>query len=223
MTMHAATVPGQSTAEGTAAHGEYLNRGMMGMVLFIGSEIMLFAGLFAAYFFVRSQAASWPPEGIEAVPDKWLAAGLAVLLISSGLFGHMGIIAMRDGFYGFEAFGLRLGVTMDRRRGLMLGMSLAIVLGLLFIGLQAYEWFSLFDEGLTAKSGVYGSTFFLMTGFHGAHVIAGLAMLMVVLVRASWHDFTPRRHMFADASMMYWHFVDFVWVLLVIIVYFTGT
>ena len=118
MTMHAATVPGQATAEGTTAHGEYLNRGMMGMVLFIGSEIMLFAGLFAAYFFVRSQAASWPPEGIEAVPDKWLAAGLAVLLISSGLFGHMGIIAMRDGFYGFEAFGLRLGVTMDRRKGL---------------------------------------------------------------------------------------------------------
>ena len=68
------------------------------------------------------------------------------------------------------------------------------------------------DEGLNAKSGVYGSTFFLMTGFHGAHVIAGLAMLMVVLVRALLERLHAARHIFADAAMLYWHFVDFVWV-----------
>jgi cytochrome c oxidase subunit 3 len=221
MTTHAATMDSHDEA----MHEASLSRGMWGMVLFIGSEIMLFAGLFAAYFFVRNQAAGWPPATIdpEHVPSKWLATGLAAILISSGLLGHMGIIAMRDGFYGIEAFGRRLGVTINRRLGLMLGMSLAIVLGGIFIGIQAWEWLSLMDEGLTAKSGVYGSTFYALTGFHGAHVIAGLAMLIVVLVRATWRDFTPGRHLFADAAMMYWHFVDFVWVLLVIVVYWTGT
>jgi cytochrome c oxidase subunit III len=219
MTTHAAMVDSQAPA----AHGEGLSRGMAGMVLFIASEIMLFAGLFAGYFFVRNQADTWPPEGVEAVPDKWLALVLTALLVTSGLLGHMGVIAMRDGFYGIELWRFRIGVTMDRRKGLMLGMALAIVLGVVFIGLQCYEWLNLFDEGLTAKSGVYGSTFFIMTGFHGAHVIAGLAMLFVVLVRTTWRDFTPARHLFADAAMMYWHFVDFVWVLLVVVVYWTGT
>jgi cytochrome c oxidase subunit 3 len=215
MTTHVATIDSHAHA----AQEEGMSRGMWGMVLFIGSEVMLFAGLFAGYFFVRSQADTWPPQGIEHVPSKWLATGLAALLISSGLLGHMGIVAMREGRYGFGP----LSISMDRRNGLMLGMALAIVLGGIFIGIQCYEWFSLFDEGLTAKTGIYGSTFYILTGFHGAHVIAGLAMLILVLIRASWRDFTPARHLFADAAMLYWHFVDFVWVLLVIVVYWTGT
>ncbi|HEY7268900.1 MAG TPA: cytochrome c oxidase subunit 3, partial [Dehalococcoidia bacterium] len=216
MTTHAATM----NAQAHEAHEEEgMNRGMWGMMLFIGSEVMLFAGLFAMYFYIRTQNPTWPPDGIEALPDKYLALGLAVILLSSGLFGHLGIIAMREGRYGIGP----LSVNTDRRQGLMLGVGIAITLGLIFIGLQAYEWFNLFDEGLTAKSGVYGSSFFLMTGFHGAHVIAGLAMLVLVFIRASWRDFTPSRHLFADASMMYWHFVDFVWIILVIVVYWMGT
>ena len=101
----------------------------------------------------------------------------------------------------------------------ILGIVGAIALGTIFIAGQAYEWFNLMDEGLTAKSGVYGSTFFVMTGFHGAHVIAGLAMLLVVFVRALSRDFTPTRHLFVDASVLYWHFVDVVWVFLYAILY----
>jgi cytochrome c oxidase subunit 3 len=213
MTTHAAAVHGH---EGVApGQAEGISRGMAGMVLFIASEIMLFAGLFAGYFYVRNQADSWPPAGIEKTPSVTLAIILTVLLVSSGVLGHMGIIALRGGRY--------LGINTGNRLGLMWGIGLAIVLGLIFIALQAYEWLNLFDEGLTAKSGVYGSTFFILTGFHGAHVIAGLAMLIVVFVRATWRDFTPQRHLFADAAMMYWHFVDFVWVLLVIVVYIFGT
>jgi cytochrome c oxidase subunit 3 len=214
MTTHAATLDAHAVH-----HEEGMNRGMWGMVLFIGSEVMLFAGLFAMYFYIRTQNPTWPPEGIEQTPSVGLALILTALLISSGLLGHMGIIAMREGRYGLGPF----GITMDRRQGMMLGIGLAVTLGLIFIGLQCYEWFNLFDEGLTAKSGVYGSSFFIMTGFHGAHVIAGLAMLILVFIRATWRDFTPARHLFADAAMLYWHFVDFVWVLLVIVVYIFGT
>jgi cytochrome c oxidase subunit 3 len=188
-----------------------MNRGMAGMVLFIASEIMLFGGLFAAYFYVVVQAETWPPEEVEHTPSIIFGLALTALLIVSGLLGHMGIIALREGKY----FGFNTG----NRKGLLIGIGLAILLGTAFIAGQIYEWLNLMHEGLTAKETVYGSTFYIMTGFHGAHVIAGLGMLAVVFVRATWGDFTPRRHLFADAAMMYWHFVDVVWVLLFVIVY----
>ena len=92
------------------------------------------------------------------------------------------------------------------------GLIIAIILGVIFIAGQIYEWFNLWDEGLNATSGAYGSSFFIITGFHGAHVIAGLAMLIAVAVRASWNDFTPGRHLFAETSVLYWHFVDVIWI-----------
>jgi cytochrome c oxidase subunit 3 len=174
------------------------------MVLFIASEIMLFGGLFAGYFFIRNQADVWPPEGVHEVAAG-LGAILTTILVISGLIGHTGIVAAKKG--NNQLFLLCMGAT--------------IILGLIFIGGQAYEWLHLMDEGLTAESGVYGSTFYILTGFHGAHVIAGLLMLAVVFLRAYWRDFTPARHVFADASMLYWHFVDIVWVLLYVIIYLT--
>lgn len=94
-------------------------------------------------------------------------------------------------------------------------------MGTLFIVGQSYEWFHLMDEGLTAKSNVYGATFYVMTGFHGAHVIAGLAMLAVIFVRTLAGDFTRFRHVLVDAGVLYWHFVDIVWVFLFVVVYLT--
>lgn len=199
MTMQAATAHGEGTHP--VEHG--MNRGMAGMVLFIASEVMLFGGLFAGYFFVRQQAEAWPPAGVHETPAVGLAVGLTVLLITSGAFAHFGI----------------LGIKKGNRNQLMFGIGMAIVLGTAFIAGQAYEWFELFDHGLTATSGVYGSTFFIITGFHGAHVIAGLALLIVVLVRAYWNDFTPTRHVIADTSVLYWHFVDFIWLFVLIILY----
>lgn len=180
-----------------------MSRGMFGMVLFIASEVMLFGALFAGYFFVRQQAGQWPPPDIHHTPSVNFALALTALLISSGLFAHFGI----------------LGIKQGNRGQLLFGIGVAVVLGTLFIAGQAYEWFVLFDEGLTASSGVYGSTFYIITGFHGAHVIAGLALLLVVFVRAYWNDFTPTRHLIADASVMYWHFVDFIWIFVLISIY----
>ncbi len=198
------------TTHAAAAHGgpagqaeEGMNRGMAGMVLFIASEIMLFAGLFAGYFYVRNQASVWPPLGTEVQIGKTLGAVLTVLLLSSGVVAHFGVISARAG----------------NRAGLILGIGLAIVMGTVFIAGQSYEWFHLMDEGLNAKTNVYGGTFFVMTGFHGAHVIAGLGLLWVVLARAFVNDFTPMRHLILDASVLYWHFVDIVWVFLYVILY----
>ena len=190
MTTHAATV------QAHPHHQEGMSRGMFGMILFIGSEIMLFGALFAGYFFVRNQADSWPPEGTEHVVAKGLGAVLTVILLSSSVMAHIGI----------------LGVKKGNQSQFRMGMMLAIILGTIFIGGQIYEWFELMDHGLNADTNVYGSTFYIITGFHGAHVIAGLAMLSVVFLRALWSDFTPSRHLFADAAVTYWHFVDIIWI-----------
>ncbi len=185
-----------------AHHEEGLSRGMAGMVLFIGSEVMLFGGLFAGYFFVRNQAAAWPPAGVHHVFSD-LSIALTVILISSGLIAHMGT----------------LGIKAGNRQARVLATGVAVILGVIFIAGQAYEWFHLFDEDVTAKTGAYGATFFVMTGFHGAHVIAGLAMLGVIFVRALSGDFTRTRHVMVDAGILYWHFVDVVWVFLWVVLY----
>jgi cytochrome c oxidase subunit 3 len=198
-----------TTAEISAtshAHGEErgMSRGMAGMVLFIASEVMLFGGLFAGYFFMRNQAEVWPPEGVHTI-EAVLGGILTAILIASGVVGHTGILAMRKG----------------NNQLFVLCMAGTLLLGTIFIAGQAYEWFQLMDHGLTASSGAYGSSFYILTGFHGAHVIAGLCMLAVVFLRGYWRDFTPARHLFADTSMLYWHFVDVVWVGLYVILYLT--
>jgi cytochrome c oxidase subunit 3 len=182
---------------------EGMSRGMAGMALFIGSEIMLFGGLFAGYFYVRNQSDTWPPEGVHHELSVPIAAVLTAVLVSSSVAAHIGI----------------LGVKGGNQTQFKLGIAAAIVLGSFFIGGQIWEWFSLMDEGLTAGSSVYGSTFYIITGFHGAHVIAGLWMLVVVMLRALWNDFTPMRHLFADAAVLYWHFVDVVWIFVFVILY----
>jgi cytochrome c oxidase subunit III len=199
MTTHAAHADATHPVE----HG--MDRGMAGMVLFIASEIMLFGGLFAGYFYVRQQAAEWPPAAVDHTADAVVGGILTAVLITSGVFAHSGII----------------GVKRGNRTLLLAGVGIAIVLGTIFIAGQIYEWFTLMDEGLTASTTVYGSSFFILTGFHGAHVIAGLALLAVVFVRGYWNDFTPTRHVIADTSVMYWHFVDVVWVFLYVILYIT--
>ena len=194
----------QATAASTPSHAaeETLSRGMMGMVLFLGSEIMLFGGLFAGYFFVRNQAVVWPPEGsheLEAV----LGGVLTAILVLSGLVAHIGIVGARS----------------NNNSLFLLGMAGAIILGTIFIAGQAYEWLNLMDEGLTADSGVYGSTFYVLTGFHGAHVSLGVICLIFVYFRAARGAYTAESHAGVEVIGLYWHFVDLVWIILFTIVY----
>ncbi|MPZ22696.1 MAG: heme-copper oxidase subunit III [Dehalococcoidia bacterium] len=183
---------------------EGVSSGMLGMVLFIASEAMFFAGLFGAYFFIRAQADSWPPEGFHTLEVPFPLVNTAILLLS-GVTAHFATVALRQ----------------DRRKGwdgFVSLTALTIVLGTIFILGQAYEY-SILDFG--PEDGAFGSTFFITTGFHGAHVLGGLGMLVFVLVRALYGDFSSRRNLVVEATTAYWHFVDVVWVALFVVWYLT--
>ena len=112
------------------------------------------------------------------------------------------------------------GLLKNNRTRLVLGLFLTVVLGVSFLGLQAYEYHHAYSElGLTLGAGVYGATFFMLTGFHGFHVTLGTIMLMVVLGRAMKGHFRPDSHFGFEGVAWYWHFVDVVWLLLFVLVY----
>jgi cytochrome c oxidase subunit 3 len=173
-----------------------ISSSLLGMVLFIASEVMFFGGLFGAYFTIRSAATTWPPEGAgSAELETWYAAILTTVLVSSSVTMQFGVWAIRR----------------NDRRKLMLWLAASLLLGLGFLSGQAYEYSKLIGEGMTLSSGVFGSTFFTLTGFHGAHVAGGAAFILIVLLRARSGQFTARYHDTVEMASYYWHFVDVVW------------
>jgi cytochrome c oxidase subunit 3 len=171
-----------------------ISTSLLGMVLFIASEVMFFGGLFGAYFTIRSAAPRWPPEGTPHL-TTWYAAVLTAILVSSSVTMQFGVWAIRKN---------------DSRR-LMLWLAVSLLLGLCFLAGQANEYRMLIEEGMTLSSGVFGSTFFTLTGFHGAHVAGGAAFILIVLLRARSGQFTARHHDTVEMASYYWHFVDVVW------------
>jgi cytochrome c oxidase subunit 3 len=172
-----------------------ISSSLLGMVLFIASEIMFFGGLFGAYFTIRSAAPKWPPEGTPHL-ETWYAAILTTILVSSSVTMQFGVWAIRRN---------------DSRR-LMRWLAVSLLLGLCFLAGQANEYRMLIEEGMTLSSGVFGSTFFTLTGFHGAHVAGGAAFILIVLLRTRSGQFTARHHDTVEMASYYWHFVDVVWI-----------
>jgi len=171
---------------------------VLGMLLFITSEVMFFAGLFGAYFTVRASTRPCPPADnphFNLHEDPWKAAILTVILVTSSFTCQLGIWAIRR----------------DDRRGLVRGIAVTLVLGIAFLLGQAYDYSQL---GFGLTDGTFGTTFFTLTGFHGAHVLGGTIMLSVILYRALAGQFTARHHDAVEATSLYWHFVDVVWVAL---------
>jgi cytochrome c oxidase subunit III len=179
-----------------------ISSSLLGMVLFIASEVMFFGGLFGAYFTLRTAAPEWPPPGTPPLED-WYALILTTVLVSSSVTMQLGVYAIRRG----------------DQRWLVRWLAISLVLGLAFLAGQANEYRILIGEGLTLSSGVFGSTFFTLTGFHGAHVAGGAAFILVVLLRARSGQFTSRYHDTVEMSSYYWHFVDVVWLGLVSTIY----
>jgi cytochrome c oxidase subunit III len=171
-----------------------ISSSLLGMVLFIASEVMFFGGLFGAYFTIRSAATQWPPEGTPHL-DTWYAAVLTAILVSSSVTMQFGVWAIRK----------------NHQRRLILWLAVSLLLGLIFLIGQGNEYRTLIHEGMTLSSGVFGSTFYTLTGFHGAHVAGGAAFILIVLLRARSGQFTARYHDTVEMASYYWHFVDVVW------------
>jgi cytochrome c oxidase subunit 3 len=194
-----------------------------GMVLFIASEVMFFVAWFWIFFEmalfhhvrtgsslddVRAAWATWPPKGIEIVPAFHLPLVNTLTLLLSGTTVTWAHHALQTG----------------DRKGAKIGLVLTIMLGVLFVSIQAYEYSHIISEQMffspeAANSGLFGSAFFMATGFHGFHVIVGVIFLSVCLLRLIGGDFTPKQHFGFEAAAWYWHFVDVVWLFLFAFLY----
>jgi cytochrome c oxidase subunit 3 len=175
----------------------------VGTIIWLSSELMFFAGLFAMYFTARARSTEgWPPEPTELnVP---YALAVTIILVASSITCQFGVFAAEVG----NVYGLRRWFT------------LTFVMGLLFVLGQGYEYVQLVEEGTTISSSTYGSVFYLTTGFHGLHVIGGLVAFVFLLIRSTMGRFTPAQATSAIVVSYYWHFVDVVWIGLFTTIYF---
>ncbi|TWG90523.1 cytochrome c oxidase subunit 3 [Luteimonas sp. J16] len=205
----------------------------MGMVWFIFSEVMFFAAFFGALFYTRQFALPWlGGEGDGVATNYLLWEGFSAAWPSAGPGGVGGA------FQTIPAWGLPLlntlilltsGVTITiahhalkagNRGQLLLWLGATVALGCVFLFFQAEEYIHAYSElNLTLRSGIYGSTFFMLTGFHGAHVTLGTIMLIVIWLRCAKGHFTKENHFAFEAVAWYWHFVDVVWLGLFLFVY----
>ena len=207
---HALTTSDHSHVDGLAHDSRAgISNPILGMLLFITSEVMFFAGLFAAYFNVRANFVEggvhrWPPVEFEHTLQVLPIVGPAtVLLILSSFTAQFAVWAIRRG----------------DRTAFIRNMAVTVLLGVIFLIMQAIDYAELGHEGLTLGSGTFGTTYYTLTGFHGAHVFGGVIMLSVVLYRGMAGQFSPRHHDAVEAASLYWHFVDVVWILLFSLLY----
>ena len=182
--------------------------GMMGMYIFLASEVMFFGSLFAVYFYLYGSHPQWPPLPPESRPEyyvNWWPIPFwnTIILFSSGVTCHFAAEAIAQN---------------NRRRFFILQIG-TIILGFLFEALQVYEFAQAFGRGLTLQANTFASAFFTLTGFHGAHVLGGLVLLILILFRAYRGQFSSRHHVAVNAVTLYWHFVDVVWFFLFGILY----
>jgi cytochrome c oxidase subunit 3 len=188
-------------------HGGISNP-VLGMLLFITSEVMFFGGLFAAYFSLRANAPQWPPINPEsgnpfAIQILPFVGPATILLILSSVTCQYAVWAIRR----------------NDRTPFIRFMTVTVVLGIVFLLMQLTDYALLGSEGLTLASGTYGTTYYTLTGFHGAHVFGGVIMLSVVLYRGLAGQFSDRHYDAVEAASLYWHFVDVVWILLFSLLY----
>ncbi len=207
-----------------------------GMSWFIFSEVMFFAAFFGALYYIRQYSvqwigaddmlwpgydATWPtagPQGAMPIaPDTTPGANQFSPMGAWGIPAINTLILLSSGVTVTIA---HWGLLKDNRAQLIIGLLLTVALGITFLVLQAFEYIHAYHAlGLTLKTGVYGATFFMLTGFHGFHVTIGTIMLIVILLRSIAGHFRPNHHFGFEAVAWYWHFVDVVWLGLFIFVY----
>jgi cytochrome c oxidase subunit 3 len=197
----------EATFEGQ--HTVQVQKGLrMGMILFILSEVMFFFGFFWAFFHsalapTPEIGSVWPPQGIDVINAWGIPLLNTVILLTSGAtitWAHHAIVA-------------------GNRRNAITGFVLTLTLAVFFTMLQLFEYL---EASFTISDSVYGSTFYMATGFHGIHVIVGTIFIAVAFVRLLQHHFTQEHHFGFEAAAWYWHFVDVVWLFLFVVIYWWG-
>ena len=173
---------------------------LLGVRLFILSEVMLFGAFFTAYFVLRAQAPAWPPLPDLERPELPLVGFNTLLLLSSSVTMQWAVTRIGRG----DAAGFKRGLLAT------------LMLGTVFLAIQGYEFVS---NGFGISDGVFGSTFYTLTSFHGAHVLGGLLLMGVLANRARLGLVTREHHTAVEGVSYYWHFVDVVWVVLFLTVY----
>jgi cytochrome c oxidase subunit 3 len=175
----------------------------IGTIVWLASELMFFAGLFAIYFTIRAQhVGPWPPPPTHL--DVPYALVVTIILVASSFTCQLGVFAAERG----DVFGLRRWYVIT------------LIMGTIFVLGQANEYRTLIEEGTTIPSSAYGTVFYMTTGFHGLHVTGGLVAFVYLLIRTKLSKFTPAQATAAIVVSYYWHFVDVVWIGLFSVIYF---
>lgn len=177
--------------------------GTWAIIMFIGSEVMFFAALFTTYFYLRGRLPEWEPVFGEKPTWAGLPLVNTIELLASSVTMQLAVGAIKKG---------------DRRK-LILWLVPTLVLGVLFLSGQGYEYTRL---GFLPKDGIFAGVFFTLTGFHGAHVTGGVVFIAICLYRSLRGQFTANRHLAIEAASIYWHFVDVVWIGLFATIYILG-
>ncbi len=181
--------------------GPPVDRGKFAIWVFLGTEIMFFTGLIGTYIVLRAGSPSWPNPAARLAVD--ITAFNTFVLICSSATVVAGLFAIQN----------------DDRRKFNLWWGLSILFGAFFVGVQVYEYLHLFHLDMTPNQDLFWSTFYVMTGFHGAHVVIGVVWLAAVYVAALRGKYSSKDFVGLELAGLYWHFVDLVWVLLFTLVY----
>jgi cytochrome c oxidase subunit 3 len=172
---------------------------VLGMFLFIASEVMLFGSFFTAYFFVRVvNGIAWPPHQFH-IP-VFVAGVNTAILVTSSFTMHWALQSIKRG----------------NRAGLQAGLLLTFLMGLTFLITQALEYHRL---GFAPHDGAFGTIFYCLTGLHGAHVFVGLSILLFMTIRAFRGHFSAEAHHGVEIAGIYWHFVDVMWIVVYTTIY----
>ncbi len=188
----------------TQHHGAPPATCKFGMIIFLISEAMLFAGLIAGYIVLRgAHPGDWPPAGYPDIQVQWPLTTMNIVMIVNSII----LIGSSFTYHFAEA-------AVSKGKSGILWLIATLILGSIFLSVQGWEWVHLKHEGLWWDQGlIYGSCFFAITGFHGMHVFVGLLLILWILLKQTFTGcFTPQRHAAMANVGLYWHFVDAVWI-----------
>jgi cytochrome c oxidase subunit III len=180
-------------------HEEHADLRIWGLLTFLASESLMFGGFFATFLFFRGITAVWPPE--ETKVELLLPTINTIILVSSSFVMHFGAVAIKK----------------NNLKGMQLWYAITAIMGAIFLGGQVYEYMTL-GYGLTTN--VFSNCFYIMTGFHGLHVLVGVLWILTVLWRSRRPGtYSATKHTVVEMAEIYWHFVDIIWIVLFTLVY----